>query len=633
MAEAQQPLNKDSLLKVINTSKDDSVKAKLYFLLAREYFNTDANESERYCIEGGALSRKIKYRDGIFEYYTQHANILNFKGDLDSAFIIHLQALDYAKTFTDSSEIGRTMLNAGIGSLQLENYEMAVSYMEGAKDIFIRNDVHQYDGSISDLLQLLYNSMHQYRKAANNGLNAVRIFEQTNNKKDKLQQAYTNLGLNYINLQLYDSARLYLNKAFKMANEDGDVYILMATNLNYALLSLRQLQYDSIKVYAGRALALSKKYDAKEFEGMSQYGMAYYYLLEKDYSNSKLFADSAMQLAKRYNMRDIKKRLYALLSNLYYALQDSRQGAYYFNEYELLSDSVLNESISNSTIRIEKRFEMERKETQIKLQQEQLKQKTILNYFLIGGAAALLAISLLGFRNYKNRQKLQQAKIDELETGQLLTATEAVLKGEEQERTRLAKDLHDGLGGMLSGIKYSLNSMKDNMILTPDNTQAFERSIDMLDSSIREMRRVAHNMMPEILVKYGLDASLKEFCSEIDRSGVIHVNYQSVGVYKSAIEQTTAVTIYRIVQELVNNAIKHAHAKNVLVQLHQSAQEQLLAITIEDDGTGFDTALLEQSGGLGWRSIKNRVEFLKGRIDIQSSEGKGTSVMIEITTG
>ena len=136
-----------------------------------------------------------------------------------------------------------------------------------------------------------------------------------------------------------------------------------------------------------------------------------------------------------------------------------------------------------------------------------------------------------------------------------------MLKGEEQERTRLAKDLHDGLGGMLSGIKYSFQTMKGNLIMTPENKQAFERSMDMLDSSIKEMRRVAHNMMPEALVKFGLDTALSDFCNDINKTGALNVSYQSLGLENEIIEQTTAITIYRIVQELINNTMKHAAPK------------------------------------------------------------------------
>src|SRR5688572_7657619 len=129
--------------------------------------------------------------------------------------------------------------------------------------------------------------------------------------------------------------------------------------------------------------------------------------------------------------------------------------------------------------------------------------------------------------------------------------------------------------------------MKGNLIMTPDNTQAFERSMDMLDSSIKEMRRVAHNMMPEALVKFGLDTALKDFSNEINKSGALQVNYQSLGMENAAIDQTTAISVYRIVQELINNTMKHAAARTAIVQVTKSSDQ--LTITVEDDGKGFDT--------------------------------------------
>jgi two-component system, NarL family, sensor kinase len=247
---------------------------------------------------------------------------------------------------------------------------------------------------------------------------------------------------------------------------------------------------------------------------------------------------------------------------------------------------------------------------------------------LIGGAATLLIISLLSYRTYKQKQKLQQQRINELEAEKQLAATEAVLKGEEQERTRLAKDLHDGLGGMLSGIKYSFQTMKGNLVMTPENHQAFERSMDMLDSSIKEMRRVAHNMMPEALVKFGLDTALKDFCNDINQSGALQVNYQSIGMENQSIEQTSAIAIYRIVQELINNTMKHAAAKTAIVQVSKTNGE--ISITVEDDGKGFNPLILQSAKGIGWSNIQSRIEYLKGKLDIQSDPGRGTSVHIEL---
>jgi two-component system NarL family sensor kinase len=257
-----------------------------------------------------------------------------------------------------------------------------------------------------------------------------------------------------------------------------------------------------------------------------------------------------------------------------------------------------------------------------------MKHKNTLNYFLIGSAFTLLLVVLLTYRNFRQKQKLQQQRINELETEKQLEAAEAVVKGEEQERTRLAKDLHDGLGGMLSGIKYSFSTMKGNLVMTPENHQAFERSMDMLDSSIREMRRVAHNMMPEALVRFGLDTALNDFCNEINQSGALKVNYQSFGLEGATIDQTTAITVYRIVQELINNTMKHAKATSAIVQLAKSDRQ--LSLTVEDDGTGFDTSILKMKNGIGWTNIQNRVDFLKGKLDIRSKQGEGTSVQIEL---
>lgn len=624
-----QQLNKDSLQNLLHSTKEDTAKIGLYYKLAIELAKENLQAAEKYCQLGGALSKKINYRKGISDYYAHNSDILNLKGKFDDALKNNLAAVDFAKTTHDSIELARTLFNVAISYQRLEDLENSVAYTEQARDIILRNHSKMYEGEIYNLLQRLYYYLHQYARAVQNGRIAVAALERFD-ENNNLQYAYNNLGLNYIMVSEYDSAKYFLRKASEIAESGGETMIQITTKLNFALISLKLQQTDSVKIYAQKALALSRKLDAPELVGLAQYGLAYYYLQKKEYAATQTYADSALAIAMKYNMRDLKQKIFVVLSSLNYALQNVSKGIYYFNQYELLSDSILNESITRNTIQSEKKYETQRKETQIIKQQAALKQKTIVNYFLIAGIAAIVLVSLLGYRNYKNRQRLQQAKIDELETEKQLTATQGVLKGEEQERTRLARDLHDGLGGMLSGIKFSLSNMKENLIMTPDNAQAFERSIDMLDSSIKEMRRVAHNMMPEVLLKYGLDTALKEFCDEVGRSGVIQTSYHSLALNEVAIGQTTSVTIYRIVQELVNNVIKHAAAGSVIVQVQYSQSDKLLSVTVEDDGKGFDMASLKDAHGIGWSNIKSRVDFLKGKIDVQTSEGKGTSVLIEI---
>ncbi len=299
----------------------------------------------------------------------------------------------------------------------------------------------------------------------------------------------------------------------------------------------------------------------------------------------------------------------------------------YLEKFNAVNDSILNSERARQFAEREGRFQSEKKDNQIKLQQADIKQKNTINYILIGTALMILTVSLMGYRNYKQKQKIHQQRITELEKEKQLMATEAVLKGEEQERTRLAKDLHDGLGGLLSGIKYSFQSMKGNLVMTAENAQAFERSMDMLDSSIKEMRRVAHNLMPEALVKFGLDTALKDFCNDINQSGALKISYQSIGLEGAVIEQTTTISIYRIIQELINNVLKHAAANNAIVQVSKTNNN--VSITVEDDGKGFDQSQLEQAAGIGWNNIKHRVDLLKGKLDVNSQPGQGTSVLIE----
>ncbi|HWR32084.1 MAG TPA: sensor histidine kinase, partial [Chitinophagaceae bacterium] len=295
---------------------------------------------------------------------------------------------------------------------------------------------------------------------------------------------------------------------------------------------------------------------------------------------------------------------------------------------------------SEKIAEVEAQYQNEKKQQAIiqlekdkQIQALTIKQKSTLNYFLFGSLAALMIVSFLGYRNSRHRHQLakqqdqiQQQHIRELEKDRQLIAVDSMLKGQEEERSRLAKDLHDGLGGLLSGVKFSLSNMKDNLIVTTDNMAVFERSLDMIDTSIRELRRVAHNMMPVMLKKFGLDEALKEYCNTVNATKLVTVKYQSHGM-ETRLEKSIEIIVYRIIQELLNNVLKHAVATEVFVQLIR--EESRLNVVVEDNGKGFDTNLPENNKGAGWANIRSRVEYLKGQLEIHSEQGKGTLVNIE----
>lgn len=632
IAWGQLPMNKDSLLRLLPAAKEDTAKVRLLIDIGNQYEWDDPETAGKYYLRAGELSKKLGYKEGTIKFIANYSYLLNLKGQYDSSMLLNRQSVKLAEELGDKTQIGKSNTNLGNVFLNLSKYDSAVYYYRIALKNFEDVGDEVLIARLADLLQVTYMELRQHDKALVYGEQAIAVLR-TANDPASLSGALSNAANVRERLNQHDKALAYLKEALKLARSINYKMHEKTILLNISNIYQNMLQVDSIKPYSEKVAALSRELGTPESEAIAYRGLANYYVFKNDLDAAHKYISLSLDITQKGNFRKEHASSLKTLGAVLLAMHRYKESYRIDSEAEALADSLMGEEIQNRTLFLEKQFETEKKEARIQLQQAQLQKKNILNYILIGGAAALAIILLLSYRNYKHRQRLQQAKIDELETEKQLAATEAILKGEEQERTRLAKDLHDGLGGMLSGIKYSFQNMKENLILTPENAQAFERSIDMLDNSIREMRRVAHNMMPEILVRYGLDVALKEFCSEVDRSGAIQTRYQSIGMENVSMEQSASVAVYRMVQELVNNAIKHADARQVVVQVHASAEEKSLAITVEDDGKGFDIALLKKGVGIGWSNIQNRVDFLKGRWDLQTAPGEGTSVLIEINIG
>jgi signal transduction histidine kinase len=252
-----------------------------------------------------------------------------------------------------------------------------------------------------------------------------------------------------------------------------------------------------------------------------------------------------------------------------------------------------------------------------------------ITFFQIGIAAELICFSLgLGYKNrlveiekVKAEESLKiQAEREQFERYR------AMADAREGERSRIAKDLHDGVGGLLSGVRISLANIQSKLKLEQDDALIYDRSLDMLDGSMQELRRVAHAMKPPSLEMFGLYAALRDYIEMINSMKTIKTILQCIGT-EHRFEKEQELIIYRVIQELMNNVLKHAQATECLVQV--SFLSDHLSITVEDNGKGFDTTRAD-NGGMGWSNIRQRIEYLKGSLDLNSSVGNGTSVQINI---
>jgi two-component system, NarL family, sensor kinase len=241
----------------------------------------------------------------------------------------------------------------------------------------------------------------------------------------------------------------------------------------------------------------------------------------------------------------------------------------------------------------------------------------------------LIVVSYFLFRNFRVQKKLNMQQelihlqnIEYLKSMKELELMQAMIEGEESERKRISRDLHDGIGSRLSSLKMQL----DQLNLKGVNSDDYEKFSSNLNLVIKDLRQTAFNLVPETLFKLGLELALKDLCFTMSNTNV-KILYTSNEI-KSNILTSHQVSIFRIVQELINNALKHANCSEVLLDCSQN--QELFLITVEDNGIGFNTSDLNCFTGLGLKNIKNRIDLLNGTVEARSTICKGTVFNIEL---
>ena len=625
---------KDSLNQVLKVAKEDTNKVKALLLYGRIYQTNNFDSATYYFKAAEVLSRKLDFAVGLFNALTNQANPLVYQNRFDEAIAVNTQALQVAIKANRPNLISAAYLNMGRPYSSKGDFGKAVEYTLKAMKIADEQKDSVRLTNIFINLGYFYQNLNDHVLAYEYDLKGVYCARRVQNRAN-LQMALLNLSEPLTKFKKYDTAIIVLKEAAAIAEDLNDKIngpiIISNLIVDYRMLGQNEKTLPLIRQLIEKATA------SKATEGLilAYDNMGDYHMYNRSFDSATKYYLRAVEIMTETGINKY-------LEVTYKGLMDAKAGAHEFEAYEHfrdLRDSVRTaahaEDVLKVTKELELKYDTEKKEQQLKLQSAEISQQRMWKYILGGLLLLLAVIALLAVRGYRNRQQLllneqalQRQQIIQLENEKQLTATQAVLKGQEEERSRLAKDLHDGLGGILSSAKYSFSNMKQNFILSEDNAMAFEKSMNMLDQSITELRRVAHNMMPETLMKLTLNEALQDYCLQITQSGALKVTYQSVGMEQLVVDNTIKTTVYRIVQELTNNIIKHAHATGAMVQV--IAKEHLLNITVEDDGKGFDTAMLQDAGGIGYKNTLSRVSFLKGTMDTRSKKGEGTSVYIEI---
>lgn len=628
----------DSLQRELRVSKADTARARLMGFISQAYTGTDSAKAFSFARQAIALQQKHGNRQGLaFAYYTlayaqlEHGSLKESEKNL-------LKARDLVQD--DLSKEGRRIYIRSVGNLAY---------------------VKSLTGKPDEELQLLLGLIPDIEQAKDSSALAV---------------VNANLGAKLINTNAYGKALPYLHKAaavlqrLGMAESEGFVYL----NTVECLLAMDSVA--QTKPYLDKAKACFEQQDDSDMWGHYYTYLALYqhrsgklqealqHYLEAErlvrakqqthrleniwkgmyelHMDLKQYPQARLVIQKLYrHVQDNgpgHSKLYALesLARLHEKTGDHSQAYTYLKQHKQLSDSLRQEETDLKISEMEARYQAEKTQSEMlalqntnKEQQLKLGRNRLFMSLLLGGSAILLLLLLIGYLLNRHKQRLARQlykqQLREMEQEKQLIAYNAMLQGQEQERTRMARDLHDGLGGMLAGVKLQLSGLAHRQSQQSPDMDLY-KVISQLDQSANELRRIARNMMPESLLKFGLETALKDLCANL-ATPATPITLQAYGLSPD-LDQDTQITVYRIIQELVVNAVKHAAASQILVQCSQNDNQLLIAV--EDDGRGFDLNALQREEGIGLSNVRNRVGYLKGKVDVDSALGQGTTVNIEI---
>ncbi|MEO0902487.1 MAG: sensor histidine kinase, partial [Bacteroidota bacterium] len=399
---------------------------------------------------------------------------------------------------------------------------------------------------------------------------------------------YTDVANIYREKENRDSSKIYLKKAYIIQKEENLESDLMLTLASLTLLDTESNNLDSAQNYLNEAFSLQS--DTKKGK-REVYRVAY--ILNRKKGNTKK------------------------------ALE-------YHELFVTTKDSILNDVTQKNLNETLAKYETEKKEREIAEQEVIIKQQELdlsnkQRQIAIWGGLGGILILLLGASLWtgKERQKRKEQEIVSIKSQQEVVRLESLVAGEEKERIRLAQDLHDGINGDLSVIKFKIDGV-DKKQMSETTTEGLNQAMHMLDNAIDQVRRISHNLAPPSLQNFNLTEAIKQYASKMQSTHGIQIDFQTFGKMPSfTSDQETA--LYRIVQELLNNIIKHAEAKETLIQLNYT--DEHTELVIEDDGKGFDTKI--SKNGIGLQNIASRVAFLKGNLNIESS-GEGSTFTITL---
>ncbi len=626
LCSAQNQKKIDSLLLVSQKMALDSNKVKNILRLSELYKVNNNQKSKEFALEAIKLGQKIKWVAHYPELYVALVKVLGAMGNYAEAISILDSTIKYTGKQSDC-----VCYTAEYYIQYLYNYSYSRSYKKayeyGIKALKIAEETKNYNQIARANLRLgeVRQNLSDCEGAVNNYEKSIEICKKYNFESVLNQNRWM---LSTIYVGCFEDHE----KAFKIQTEliasfrklKDSTQLAGALNVT-AWGLIKNIRFKEARVYLDEAYKIGHKVNAKYFLQYICSNLAKTSMYEKRFNDAKKYIDEGVEIATELKNRDALTTYTSDLAYYYFATQNFRKAfETEFQESKIFGDARAKE-VMNSMANFEIKYQTEKKEKMILEQQLQISTQ---RNWILGIIGASLIILLGGLLFYTNRQAKQKAQFDAEKLKLQTEKTSAIVEAEEKERIRLAKELHDGVGPMLSLAKFQLETaISQTKFNSIEQESLFQNTNTMIDDAAREIRTVSHDLMPNALLMQGLVSAVRDFVNRLSLTGKVKVSLD-VANLDERLPQLTETVLYRVLQELVGNIIKHSGATHVQIQLIRNENE--LTMMIEDDGKGFDTTQISNFKGIGLKNIISRVDFLNGKVNFDSSPKNGTTVIVEI---